>query len=80
MAADLLMSNPPPSDYQAHNEYVQETVERLEEAHTLLKKQKIAIRQEIVPALLQTIHPVLVQNIKRKKGVNPKLQPMFSGP
>ena len=43
---DLLMSNPPPRDYQAHSEYVQEMVERIEEAHMLLREQQIAVRQE----------------------------------
>ena len=32
---DLLVSNPPPSDYQAHSEYIHGMVEHLEEAHTL---------------------------------------------
>ena len=43
---DLLMNNPPPSDHQAHSEYVQKVVERLEEAHTLLREQQMAVRQE----------------------------------
>ena len=38
--SDLLMSNPPPSDQQEHSEYVQRLVDRLEEAHELLREQK----------------------------------------
>ena len=36
---DLLMSNPPPSDQQEHSEQVQRLVDRLEEAHALLREQ-----------------------------------------
>ena len=43
---DLLMSNPPPSDQQAHSEYVQRIVKRLEEAHALLREQQMAVRQD----------------------------------
>ena len=43
---DLLMSNPLPSDQQEHSQYVQKMVECLEEAHTLLKEQQMAMRQD----------------------------------
>ena len=43
---DLLMSNPLPRTYQSHSEYLQEIAERLEEVHTLLKEQQIAMRKE----------------------------------
>ena len=36
----------PPSEHQAHSEYVKKVVERLEEAHTLLREQQMAVRQE----------------------------------
>ena len=41
---DILMNNPPPSDQQVYSEYVQRMVERLEEAHTLLREQQMAVR------------------------------------
>ena len=43
---DLLMNNPPPGDQQVHSEYVQSMVERLEKAHTLLREQQMAVRQD----------------------------------
>ena len=42
----LLMSNPPPSDQQEHSEYVQRLVDRLEEAHALLREQQMTVRQD----------------------------------
>ena len=79
---DLLMSNPPPSDQQEHSEYVQRLVDRLEEAHALLREQQMTVRQDDgeEPPLFQTGDLVLVQNTRRRKGENPKLQPKFVGP
>ena len=79
---DLLTSNPPPIEHQAHHEYTQELVQRLEEAHDMLREQQMAVRQEDSeePSLFQTGDLVLLQNVRRKKGENPKLQPKFVGP
>ena len=79
---DLLTSNPPPIEHQAHHEYTQELVQRLEEAHDMLREQQMAVRQEDSeePPLFQTGDLVLLQNVRRKKGENPKLQPKFVGP
>ena len=79
---DLLLNNPPPCDYQAHSEYVQGMAECLEEAHKLLGKQQMAIRQENSeePYLFYVGDLVLVQNARRRKGENFKLQPKFVGP
>ena len=86
--SDLLMNNPPPSDHQAHSEHVQRMVERLAEAHTLLREQQMAVKQEkseepplLSPQFLFQIGDlVLVQNTRRKKEKNPKLQPKFIRP
>ena len=66
---DLLMSNPPLSDQQEHSEYVQRMVERLEEAHTLLREQQMTVRQDdgAEPSLFQAGDLVLVQNTRRRK-------------
>ena len=78
---DLLTSNPPPIEHQAHHEYTQELVQQLEEAHDMLKEQKMAVRQKDCeePPLFQTGDLVLLQNVRQKKGENPKLQPKFVG-
>ena len=79
---DLLTSNPPPREHQAHHEYTQELVERLEEAHDMLREQQMVVRQKDgeEPPLFQPGDLVLLQNVRRKKGENPKLQPKFAGP
>ena len=43
---DLLTSNPPLREHQAHHEYTQELVKPLEEAHDMLREQQMAVRQE----------------------------------
>ena len=57
-------------------------IERLDEAHTLLREQQMAIRQEDSeePSLFRVGDLVLVQNTRRKEGDNPKLQPKFVWP
>ena len=79
---DLLTSNPPPIEHQAHHECTQELVQRLEEAHNMLREQQMAVSQEDSeePPLFQTGDLVLLQNVRQKKGENPKLQPKFVGP
>ena len=78
---DLLLNNLPPCDYQAHSEYVQEMIERLEEAHTLLWEQQMAIRQEDSeePSLFQVGDLVLVQNTRRRKDENPQTATLVCG-
>ena len=65
---ELLLNNPPLCDDQAHSEYVQRMIESLEEPHTLLWEQQMAIRQySEEPSLFQVGDLVLVQNTRRKK-------------
>ena len=79
---DLLMNSPPPREYQAQAEYTQDLIDRLTEAHDMLRHQQMDIRQEDSeePPLFQSGDLVLMQNIRRRKGEAPKLQPMFVGP
>ena len=79
---DLLMNNPPPVEYQAQAEYTQDLIERLEETHELLRQQQMDVRQEDSeePPLFQSGDLVLMQNVRRRKGEAPKLQPKFVGP
>ena len=67
---DLLTSIPPPIEHQAHHECTQKLVQQLEEAHDMLRKQQVAVRQEDneEPPLFQTGDLVLLQNVRRKKG------------
>ena len=43
---DLLISNPPPVDNQAHSEYEQEMIACLEEAHMLSREKQLAVKQD----------------------------------
>ena len=43
---DLLTSNLPPREHQAHHEYTQELIERLEKVHDMLREQQMAVRLE----------------------------------
>ena len=59
----------------------QELIERLEKAHGMPREQQMAVRQKNgeEPPLFQSDDLVLLQNVRRKKGKNPKLQPKFVG-
>ena len=56
--------------------------ERFKEAHTLVKEQQMAVRQEEDEELplFQNCNLVLVRNTRREKGENPKLQQRFVEP
>ena len=73
--SDLLTSNPPPRQHQAHHEYMQKLIERLEKAHKILREQQMVVRQEDSeePPLFQSGDLVLLQNVRQKKGENLKL-------
>ena len=79
---DLLTSNSPSTEHQAHYEHTQELIKRLEKAHDMLREQQMAVRQEVgeEPSLFQSGNLVLLQNFRQKTGENPKLQPKFVGP
>ena len=56
-------------------------IKRLEEAYEMLKEQQITVQQKDSkePALLQSGDLVLLQNVRRTKGENPKIQLKFVG-
>lgn len=79
---DLFMDSPPLREYQAQAEYTQDPINRLAEAHEMLRHQQMDIRQqdsEELP-LFQSGDLVLMQNIRRRKGETPKLQTKFVEP
>ena len=79
---DLLMNSSSPKEYQAQSEYTQDLIDRLAEAHDMLRHQQMDIRQEDSeePPLCQSGDLVLMQNVRRREGEAPKLQPKFVGP
>ena len=79
---DQLQYLPPPGGQSTRHQYVQDVHDRLEEAHSLLQEQQLRIRQEDdeEPPLFMTGDLVWLENKRRRKGENPKLQPKFVGP
>ena len=79
---DQLQYLPPPQEASTRHQFVQDVRQRLEEAHSLLQKQQMHIRQEDgeEPPLYAVGDLVWLQNQRRRKGENPKLQPKFVGP
>ena len=76
-----LTSNPSPRTHQAHHEYTRKLIKRSEEAHEMLREQQITVQQEDSkkPPLLQSGDLFLLQNVRRTKGENPKIQLKFVG-
>ena len=72
---DLLMDSPSPREYQAQAEYPQDLIDKLAEAHEMLRHQQMDIRQEDSEELplFQSGDLVLMQNVRHRKGENPKL-------
>ena len=79
---DQLQYLPPPQENSSRNQFVLETRRRLEEAHSLLQEQQIKVRQDDdeEPPLFAAGDLVWLENKRRRKGENPKLQPKFVGP
>jgi len=79
---DQLKYLPPLDSHSTRNGYVLGVRERLEEAHTMLQEQQLQIRQEgdEEPLLFALGDLVLMENKRRRKGENPKLQQKFVGP
>ena len=65
-----------------HQEYAQELQERLTRAHELLRETQREIRtsDDEEPPLFGVGDLVWLENKRRRKGENPKLQPKFVGP
>ena len=79
---DQLMINPPTRTFQDTSEYVQTVHRRLEEAHDALRDLQWEVQQEDAeePTLFKEGDLVLLENKRRRKGENPKLQAKFVGP
>ena len=79
---DQLQVQPPPVDLQQQHPYLIKLQERLEEAHQILRERQFAIRQgdSEEPLLFAPQDLVLLENKRRRKGDNPKLQSKFVGP
>ena len=79
---DQLMVNPPTRTFQDTSEYVQTIQRQLEEAHDALRELQWEVQQEDAeePALFKEGDLVLLENKRRRKGENPKLQSKFVGP
>ena len=79
---DQLQYLPPPVETTTRHQFVQDVRERLEEAHALLQDQQVKIRQEDdeEPPLFATGDRVWLENKRRRKGENVKLQAKFVGP
>ena len=77
-----LQCRPPPAEASTRHQFVQDVKERLEEAHELLQDQQVKVRQEDdeEPPLFAVGDLVWMENKRRRKGENPKLQPKFVGP
>ena len=79
---DQLKLHPPPLEVTPQNEYCQELLDRLEVTHAALREQQRVIRQEDQkePLLFSPGDMVWLENRRRRKGENPKLQAKFQGP
>ena len=79
---DQLQIHPPPVEIEPQHLYVQQMVERLQTVHDMLREQQREVRQEDQeePPLFSPGDMVWLENRRRKKGENPKLQAKFLGP
>ena len=79
---DQLQLQPPPAEITPQHEYCKELVERLGVAHEVLREQQRAVRQEDQeePLLFSPGDMVWLENKRRRRGENPKLQAKFQGP
>ena len=79
---DQLQYLSPPQESSNRHQFVQDIRARLEEAHTLLQEQQVRVKQEDddEPPLYAVGDLVWLENKRRRKGENPKLQPKFVGP
>ena len=70
------------ADGMPQHEYVQQTKERLDKIHTMLREQQKQVRQEDddEPPSFTVGDLVLLENRRRRKRENAKLQARFVGP
>ena len=79
---DLLQNAPCPSNQYSRHDFVQLTKDRLDAVHNILRERQKQVRQEDTeePLLFARGDLVLLENRRRRKKENPKLQPKFVGP
>ena len=79
---DQLQFHPPPAEVEPQQEYSLRMAERLSAVHEMLREQQKEIRQEDQeePLLFSPGDMVWLENRRRKRGENPKLQAKFLGP
>ena len=79
---DQLLYTSPPAEMSTRHQYVLDTKERLESVHSTLQGKQVLVRQEDSdePPLFAPGDMVWMENKRRRKGENPKLQPKFVGP
>ena len=73
---DQLQHHPPPNESSSQHEVVIEMRERLEQAHKALRQEQLKVRQDDQeePLLFAPGDMVWLQNRRRRKGENSKLQ------
>ena len=79
---DQLLCTSLPTEATTRHQCVVEARERLEAAHSALQEKQVQVRQEDdeAPPLFAPGDLVWLENRRKKKGENPKLQPKFVGP
>ena len=79
---DQLLYTSPATEPATRHQYVLDMKERLEIAHSTLQERQIQVRQDDgeEPPLFAPEDLVWLENKRRRKGENPKLQPKFVGP
>ena len=79
---DQLLYTSPPTEPATRHQYVLDMKERLEVAHSTLQERQIQVRQDDgeEPPLFAPEDLVWLENKRRRKGENPKLQPKFVDP
>ena len=79
---DQLMCPAPLDEPVDRSQYVTDLAERLEQTHEMIREKQKEIRQQDSeePLLFKPGDFVWLENRRRRKGVNPKLQPKFVGP
>ena len=79
---DQLIYDLPTTSETTQSQYVSELQDRLRIAHELLRNQQQEVRtaDNTEPLLFKKGDLVWLENKRRKKGENPKLQPKYVGP
>ena len=79
---DQMMCPTPSEEAMGRSEHAGELVERLKEAHEFVRNKQKEMRQQDSeePLLFAPGDKVWLENKRRRKGVNPKLQAKFVGP